>query len=349
MPVTREAATPRLWLLAAPGLAWGAFRVTGAHVDATTQLIAFTPYAAVWSFVPLALAVARRRWRPAGAAALATTLLLGSVVSRAVGASDRGPRNGVALAVMTANTRAGQADPAAVVRLVRENDVGVLALQEFTREGGAALIAAGLGTLLPYSALAAPHSANPDDSTGSALYSRYPISAAGVRLNRGGFQQAYGRIQPPGAGPVLVESAHALAPVSGRTVDGWKADLADQPVPDPGEPPRILLGDFNSTLDHRPFRALIARGYRDAADAVGAGLRLTWGPYGIRPLPLLALDHVLADRRIGVVALSVRDLPRSDHRALLATLRVPAPGQDLPMAVASFHHGVGAARDSILA
>lgn len=333
MTVTREdesrprpeerAKTPLLWLLVAPGLVWGALRVTGAQIDATTQLIALTPYAAVWSFLPLLLTVTRRRRRPAVVAAVAAALLVGSVAPRTIRAGDRGPRNGVTLSVMSANMLVGGADPATIVRLVRENHVGVLALQEFTRESQAALTAAGLDALLPYASLA---SADPHDDTGSALYSRYPISAAGVRLNRGGFRQAYGQIQPSGAGPLLVESVHALAPASRATVDGWKTDLADQPVPNPGAPPRILLGDFNATLDHRPFRALVERGYRDAADAVGAGLHPTWGPFGIRPLRLLTLDHVLADRRIGVVAASVRDLTHSDHRALLVTLRIPAPG-----------------------
>jgi hypothetical protein len=38
---------------------------------------------------------------------------------------------------------------------------------------------------------------------------------------------------------------------------------------------RILLGDFNAKLDNAALRGLIDSGYRDAADAVGAGLRPT--------------------------------------------------------------------------
>ncbi|WP_127501891.1 endonuclease/exonuclease/phosphatase family protein [Actinoplanes solisilvae] len=319
----KRARTPLPWLVVAPGLVWGVLRVTGAQVDAATQLIAFTPYAALWSVLLFLLALTFRRWWAAVVAALAAGLLLGAVTPRAIGAGDRGPRDGVTLPVMSANLRAGGADPATVVRLVRDNHVGVLALQEFTRESRAALTAAGLDVLLPYASLA---SADPRDDTGSALYSRYPISDAGSRLNRGGFRQAYGQIQPSGAGPLLVESVHTLAPASRARVDGWQRDLADQPVPDPGAPPQVLLGDFNATLDHRPFRDLVERGYRDVADTVGGGLRPTWGPFGIQPLRLLTLDHVLADRRIGVVSLSVRDLANSDHRALLATLRIPAPG-----------------------
>ena len=37
---------------------------------------------------------------------------------------------------------------------------------------------------------------------------------------------------------------------------------------------QILAGDFNATLDHRELRALLDRGYDDAADAAGEGLDL---------------------------------------------------------------------------
>ena len=39
---------------------------------------------------------------------------------------------------------------------------------------------------------------------------------------------------------------------------------------------QILAGDFNATLDHPELRALLDRGYIDAADAAGSGLVWTW-------------------------------------------------------------------------
>jgi endonuclease/exonuclease/phosphatase family metal-dependent hydrolase len=49
----------------------------------------------------------------------------------------------------------------------------------------------------------------------------------------------------------------------------------------------------------------------------------TWGPW-IRGCPaLLALDHVLADPRCAVGAVSVHPLPGSDHRAVRAEIRLP--------------------------
>ena len=88
---------------------------------------------------------------------------------------------------------------------------------------------------------------------------------------------------------------------------------------------RILAGDFNATLDHAQFRRLLRRGYADAASQAGHGLSLTWGPQPDRRLTLLAIDHVLIDRRCAVVTTSAHWLAGSDHRALYAELRLPAP------------------------
>jgi endonuclease/exonuclease/phosphatase family metal-dependent hydrolase len=196
--------------------------------------------------------------------------------------------------------------------------VAVLAVQEFTPGARQGLAAAGVDALLPYQALAEERG-----TTGSGLYSRYPMAGQGSHRGRGGNLQAYATVSPPGATAVTVESAHPLAPFATSALRDWRADLAAEPVPDPDGTPRILLGDFNSTLDHAPVRDLISRGYRDAADAVGKGLAGTWPYAGAEPIPWVTIDHVLVDRRIGVRNVSVREIPRSDHRAILATIQVP--------------------------
>ena len=88
---------------------------------------------------------------------------------------------------------------------------------------------------------------------------------------------------------------------------------------------QILAGDFNATLDHREFRKLLDRGYLDAADAVGEGLTPTWPTSSRkrRALPL-TIDHVLVDRRVRVERVTVVRIPGSDHRAVIAVLRLPA-------------------------
>jgi endonuclease/exonuclease/phosphatase (EEP) superfamily protein YafD len=86
---------------------------------------------------------------------------------------------------------------------------------------------------------------------------------------------------------------------------------------------RILAGDFNATLDHHELRRLIGRGYHDAGEQAGTGLRMTF-PTDASPLPeLVAIDHVLADRRIRVVSVRTVPIEGSDHRGVLADLVLP--------------------------
>jgi endonuclease/exonuclease/phosphatase family metal-dependent hydrolase len=325
------------WSMAVPGVLWAAVRLLGLERGPLVQLLAFTPYAAAWSLVPVALALALRRWWPAGVAALAAVALIAVVAPRAIGgaAGAEGPT----LRVLTANLLAGAGETQTLARLVREHEVDVLAVQEFTPEAAARLDALGLAELMPHRRL------NPVAGTaGSALYSRFPLTGTGVRQNPGGFTQAYGTLTVPGAAPATVESVHPAAPGSLDRLGDWERDLDGQPRATPDGPVRILAGDFNSTLDHAPLRRLISSGYRDAAEAAGAGLTGTWGPYlpdrhrssdgvpAIRRMmaritgdriPPVTIDHVLVDRRVGVRDVSVLRLPGSDHRPVYAELALP--------------------------
>jgi endonuclease/exonuclease/phosphatase (EEP) superfamily protein YafD len=308
-----------------------------AHTPAI-QLLAFTPYVAAWSVLPLSLCLALRQW-PAAGVALAVVAMLGwAVVPRWVGAgsaasasSSAGDRQSIR--ILSSNLLIGRADPATLLGLVRDRRVDVLALQEYTPEAQDALERAGIGELLPYR-----ETYPAEAGGGSALYARFPLRDGGVRKNGGGFLQAYALMAVPGAMPLLIESAHPCAPYRmGEQLHLWWSDLAEQPTAHASlagpeamtglaggaVPLRILAGDFNSTLDHVALRRLIGTGYRDAAEAVGAGLIGTWGPYDGKPFPPVTLDHVLVDRQIGVRAVSVHRIPGSDHRAVFADLAIP--------------------------
>lgn len=310
------------WLAVAPGLAWAAVRLTGLERGPLVQAVAFTPYVAAWSPVPLLLALAlRRRW-PAAVAALVAVTLIGTVAPRALPGGQPAAQ-GPELRLLTANLLAGAADARTVVDLVRAHRVDVLTVQEFTPDAATELDRLGLADLLPHRQL------NPQvGTTGSGLYARFPITGGGIRQNRGGwgFSQAYGTVRPPGGPPVRIESAHPAAPYAIDQVGPWRADLETQPAATPAAGLSILAGDFNATLDHAPLRALLATGYADAADAPGAGLTGTWGPYDGDLIPPVTIDHVLVDRRIAVRSVAVHPVPGSDHRAVLAGLRVPAGG-----------------------
>jgi hypothetical protein len=50
---------------------------------------------------------------------------------------------------------------------------------------------------------------------------------------------------------------------------------------------------------------------------------MTW-PTDRRGPPLVAIDHVVADPRIGIREFTARDIPGADHRAVFAELDLPA-------------------------
>ncbi|WBB77137.1 endonuclease/exonuclease/phosphatase family protein [Micromonospora sp. WMMD1128] len=307
------------WSTVVPVAAWAVLRLAGLERGPLVLTTAFTPYVAAVAPVAAVLALALRRRAPAVVAALAALALVGVVAPRAV-ADDRPPADGPTLRLLTANLRLGSADPAALVALVRAQRVDVLTVQELTPQLAADLDRLGLATLLPHRSL------SPEvGSTGSGLYARHPLRDPGHRRHRRWFlTQAYATVTVPGAPPLRVESAHPGAPYTLDAVPKWWTDQRAQPPATPTAGLSVLAGDFNATLDHATMRRLIATGYTDAADAVGAGLAGTWGPYGGDPIPPVTIDHVLVDRRIAVLAVGTRPVPGSDHRALLAELRLPA-------------------------
>ena len=133
---------------------------------------------------------------------------------------------------------------------------------------------------------------------------------------------------------VEIESAHPCAPYAPGMDRIWRADMALEPRATPEGALRVLLGDFNATLDHALLRSLIATGYRDAAATVGKGLTPTW-PTTDQLIPGVTLDHVLADQRIGVEQVSIHDVLGSDHRAVFAELTLPQSSSDDVRAVAA--------------
>jgi len=130
------------------------------------------------------------------------------------------------------------------------------------------------------------------------------------------------RVRVRGAPPVEILAVHPMAPLAERNMHEWRAGLRTLPAATPRGAARILAGDFNATLDHAGLRRVLDRGYEDAADSVGRGLRATW-PANRRFPPPVTIDHVLADERCGVRSVRVIGVAGSDHRAVLAELELP--------------------------
>ena len=300
---------------------WAAARLAGADrlrfAEAwAVPLLSFTPQVTAGAW---ASALLLRGAGPAAATVLAATALTAVVGPRAV--PSRQPSvAGPVLRVLTANLLAGRAGAEAVAELVCRKHADVLFVQELTDGAAARLERAGLGDLLPHRVTQPMR-----HGAGDGIYARYPLRG-GPLAAPASAAWCTARLDLPSGQFVQLACIHASPPqppwAPGVTAR-WRSQLSALPAPGAG--PRILAGDFNATLDHAQFRRLLRRGYVDAASQAGHGLSLTWGPQPGRRPALLAINHVLVDRRCAVVTTSAHRLTGSDHRALYAELRLPAP------------------------
>ncbi|MFY9487091.1 MAG: endonuclease/exonuclease/phosphatase family protein [Solirubrobacterales bacterium] len=299
-------------LVAAPWCIWAVVRLLA--LDAgwpVVPALSFTPWVALTSVLPIVFALLMRSWSVAVIATV-TALALGSVLIDRVTVDDQPATSGRLITLMTSNTLAGEADANQLMRLVREHDVDVLALQELTPDLVLTLRQSGLERELPYGI---------DESrwavAGAGLWSRSPLRK-GARTDPRFWAAPEGVI---GDLDLRVRSIHPSPPITPDAEARWQENLASMPsARSTDKQLRILAGDFNATLDHRAFRRLIERGYTDAAESVGKGLIRTWPNRGKTPL---TIDHVLVDRRIRVERLDVYSIDDTDHRAMVVELRLP--------------------------
>ncbi|NEK84856.1 endonuclease/exonuclease/phosphatase family protein [Blastococcus saxobsidens] len=307
---------------AAPWAVWAALRATGGERGfPLVPALAFTPYAAATSVLPLAVAATARSRAGAVLAAAAGAVLAGAVLGNRGTSAPVPVAGGERLRVATVSLRKGLVPAEPVVELVRRYDVDLLAVQELTPEAERALRDAGLDRVLPHSSVI-PARPGAVPSASGAVWSRRALDTRAAVP--GEFEQPCVRVTA-GSGPAVeLVSVHSAPPATGpASVRAWLADLAALPAPAPGVL-RVLAGDFNATPDHAAWRAVLRRGYVDAARAVGRGSVWTWRPLRL-PLPRMALDHVLVDPRIAVAACRFVPVRGSDHRSVVAELVLP-PG-----------------------
>jgi endonuclease/exonuclease/phosphatase (EEP) superfamily protein YafD len=199
-------------LLATPWTLWALARTLELdRFHPAVALMSFTPLVAATAIVPLLVALVTREWVVAAVAAAALALFVIAVAPRALDgpqlASDatKGPR----LVVMTANLKFGEADPRAVVALVREHHVDVLSLEELTPEAVAGLDAAGMRGLLP-ARLLRPR----ERAAGTGLMARRPLAA--VRNAPGASLQA--SLALAGGHALRFVAVHPFPPLSAARV-----------------------------------------------------------------------------------------------------------------------------------
>jgi endonuclease/exonuclease/phosphatase (EEP) superfamily protein YafD len=284
----------------------------------TLYAVIASPYLIPTALVALLVFVWGRRWVMAAVAGCLAATLLAPQLPWYVRANP-GPDD-VPVRVMTINMLFGQADPRALTHAAADN-ADVVMVQELTPEAVRGLRSAGMDDAFPHRALDARGQA-----AGVGVYSRYPITDV-TRIPGYELAMVKARVRIDGvASDAAVVSVHFAAPWP-QPIDGWQrdfgmvphtlADLASQA----GSAPILIGGDFNATIDMKPFRDLLTNGYRDAAEQAGAGRELTY-PANDHIPPFMGIDHFLT-RDCTAVSSHTVELPGTDHRALLATVMLP--------------------------
>jgi endonuclease/exonuclease/phosphatase (EEP) superfamily protein YafD len=234
---------------------------------------------------------------------------------------DLGPHADIR--VLASNLRYGRADPTSFVGLAKAS-ADVITVAELTPEAVTRFTEAGIEETFPYSVLIPRPGAG-----GIGLWSRYPLTPLSTPRHRGVAMPA-ARVRIPGISndPVLA-SAHIVSPVSDRvnTVEDWSNGMAgakaqlDNFAQAAGPGAVIVGGDYNSTPDMRQFRDLLTDGYHDAVGQTGAGFAPTFPSDTWFP-PVITIDHILT-RNAEASSITTIEMPGSDHRSVLATIRVP--------------------------
>jgi endonuclease/exonuclease/phosphatase (EEP) superfamily protein YafD len=208
--------------------------------------------------------------------------------------------------------RYGQADPAALARLVRSQRPDIVVLLEAQPQSVAALAGAGVGgPSSPWHF----HGGTPGPwITGTVVLSRWPVEQQRrLDILTGAWAM---RIAAPQ--PFTLVAVHTSQPLSRRPL--WLRDFGVLRATVPRlRGPALVAGDFNATLDHGPMRSLLGEGLTDAARQADSGMQETWPAPGVStlvPRPMIAIDHVLTNRGFSAISTQTHVVPGTDHLAL---------------------------------
>jgi endonuclease/exonuclease/phosphatase (EEP) superfamily protein YafD len=267
-----------------------------------------TPHAAV--LLPVALAAGRRRSGAATIAAVSTVALAALTVPlagdrrRVERTHDARPWRVAAANLLHSNDEVGRTADALLA-----SAPDVVAFTEYTGAHHAELEEHPLATHLPHRVVAGERG-----SRGLAVWSRKSLEPGAIE----------------GAGPTLavdvetphgrlrVIAAHTTTPL--RDPRRWRGQLAQIAAEATAAgPSTIVVGDFNATVWHPPFRRILRRGLIDAHLAHGHPLSASW-PVSRYVPRFVRLDHALVAS--GLVATGVEDLalPGSDHRGVVVSV-----------------------------
>lgn len=283
---------------------------------AVLTIASLSPYLMSGAALSVVLLVLSRQWLAATAAVVIAAAAASTQLSLLV-ASGQPAANSVPVRVLTANLAEGAADPQAL-SAIGGDSADILVFEELTPDLADRLSSVGLDMMFPYRMIEPQPAAG-----GVGIWSRYPITRsdriAGYRLG-----MVSATVAVPGSDTeALVVAAHLVGPWP-QPIDGWRHELDSLPETlkqlTADADTVIVAGDFNATVDMKPFRRLLRDGFLDAAEQSGAGLVATYPADSAIP-PLIGIDHILTLNSTARDARSVW-IPGSDHLGVIADVDV---------------------------
>lgn len=215
------------------------------------------------------------------------------------------------LVVLGQNMLLGTANSTSLLANAQAADV--LVLTELTARAASALEADGVARRFPFQA---GGTLPRFGSTGSRIYSRFPVLASRPLDAGAGGADWVVELEVPQLGRVTVVACHPTRPKRGEAV--WAPDQERIRRLAPRQR-TMLVGDFNAVDSHPSLRALNREGFRDADGVVGAGWTPTYPAQGRIP-PLVGIDHILLTADLTATTYRRVRTTGSDHRGVLATV-----------------------------
>jgi endonuclease/exonuclease/phosphatase (EEP) superfamily protein YafD len=200
-----------------------------------------------------------------------------------------------------------------LVRELSGYDADVLFLEEVTPAWWDAIVREGLLASYPEHAESIHNGAS-----GIAVLSRLPLSD--VHIANPEIQPIISATMTFQRLAVRLVAVHPVAPIEtfARNQDQQRAITA---IVRRSARPRIVAGDFNSTMYNAWMQELTGLGLREAHEAVGRSFATTW-PNGERHLPPIRIDHVLVDPPLIPTRAAEGRGQGSDHRPIIVDLAV---------------------------
>lgn len=313
-PFLRNVNTSLLALLALGGLCVATSLALLAPLGWPFELFAHfrAQYAVAAALVAVVL-VWRRRAVAAGIAVLLVVWNALPVVQRALAESPSLACTGPAFTVATVNLQFSNRSQQTALAWLAEHPVDLIVVQELTGAWAQALAGSDAHThrfLLTR-----------EDPYGIGVLSRWPLESAGaIDLAGDGLPSIEGIVDIEGR-RVRLLGLHTHWPVLPEVARMRDAALVGAAgIARASDLPVILLGDLNLTPDSPEFtRLLDESALRDVVS--GRRWRPTWQA-GFWPLAL-RIDHVLVSPQLCVEAVEVGPSIGSDHRPVIARLRLP--------------------------